>query len=74
MGNKSRYHVLADRYYRGLVSVTVTGKDKQDYPVRFPVDGPETPFAFKVPVQPRDVVLNKGHEMLSLDVLVNRDF
>jgi len=65
---------MDDTYFRGLVAVTVTGKDKQRYPVRFPVDGPETPFAFKVPVEPREVVLNQEHEMLSMEVLTNRDF
>jgi hypothetical protein len=74
VGNKSKYHVMPDTYYRGVVQITVTGKDKQEYPVRFVVEGPETPFAFKVPVAPRQIVLNKDNEMLSLDVLENRGF
>lgn len=74
VGSKSNYNVVDGEYFRGLTTITVTGKDKNDYPVRVVVEGPETPFAFKVPVQPRDVVLNKGNEMLALDVLVNRGF
>lgn len=75
VGNKSKFHVLDNHEgYRGLVSVTVVGDDKQEYPVRFPVEGAETPFAFKVPVEPFDVVLNKDGEMLAMETLVNRDF
>ena len=75
VGNRSKFHVMPDTYYRGLVSVTVTGKDKQEYPVRFAVQAQaETPFAFKVPSEPREVVLNKNGEMLAHDTLVNRDF
>ena len=74
VGNKSNFRVVDDTYYRGVVQITVTGKDKQDYPVRFAVQGAETPFAFKVPAEPREVVLNKDNTILAYDVLVNRDF
>jgi hypothetical protein len=74
IGNRTRYHVMDGKYYRGVVQVTVTGKDKKEYPVRFAIEGPETPFAFKVPVAPRDVVLNEHHELLSHETLVGRDF
>jgi aminopeptidase N len=74
VGSKTKFHAMDDTYYRGMVQITVTGKDKKEYPVRFPVEGPETPFAFKVPVAPREVVLNKHNKTLAHDVLVGRDF
>ena len=66
--------VLEDTFYRGIITVTVTGTDKQDYPVRILVENETTPFAFKVPVKPRDIVLNKNGEMLAADIFVNEDF
>ena len=36
------------------------------------VEGQETPFAFKLAVEPREVTLNKYGEMLAHDVLENR--
>jgi aminopeptidase N len=66
--------VLEDTYYRGIITITVTGVDKQDYPVRILIEEATTPFAFKVPVEPRDVVLNKNLEMLAQKIFVNEDF
>lgn len=72
VGNKK--DTLPGKTYRGILTVTVIGKDKKEYPVRVLVEKEQTPFAFKVPVQPLDVVLNKYGEVLAHDVLVNRDF
>ena len=66
--------VLEGAFYRGIITVTVTGVDKQDYPVRILVENETTPFQFKVPVKPRDIVLNKSGEMLAHDIFVNEDF
>ena len=52
-------------YYRGIVPVTVLGKDKKEYSASVVVEGPETPFAFKVPVRPLEVTLNKHGEILA---------
>ena len=60
---------LEDVYYEGLVSITVLGRDKQEYPARIVVQGPETPFQFKVPIKPVTVTLNKYGEMLAHDVV-----
>jgi hypothetical protein len=60
--------------YRGMITITVTGKDKKEYPVRVLIENEVTPFAFKVPVKPREIVLNKSGEMLAHDVLINEDF
>jgi len=74
VGSRSNYDVLEDTYFRALAHVTVTGTDGAEYPVRFAVQGPETPFAFKLPVEPREVVFNKYNEILAHDTLVNRGF
>ncbi|MCP3977889.1 MAG: M1 family metallopeptidase [bacterium] len=63
--------LLEGVYYRGVVPVTVLGKDKQEYSARVVVEGPETPFAFKVPVKPLDVTVNKYGETLSRPIPVN---
>jgi hypothetical protein len=66
--------VIPGKTYRGMITVTVLGKDKQEYPARIIVEGEKTPFAFKVPVKPVEVTLNKNGEMLAHDVLVGRTF
>lgn len=67
--------VLPGKLFRGVASITVTGKDKKEYgPVRIPINNSEESFRFKVPVEPLEVTLNKGLDMLSEDVLVNRSW
>jgi hypothetical protein len=66
--------VIEGKFYRGIITVTVIGVDKQEYPARVRLEGEVTPFAFKVPVKPRDVVLNKNGEMLAHDITVNQAF
>jgi hypothetical protein len=61
-------------YFRGVVPITVLGVDRQEYPVRLIVEGEETPFAFKLPVKPLEVDLNKYGEILAHDVLENRSW
>jgi hypothetical protein len=59
-------------YFRGVVPITVLGKDGQEYSIRVLVEGRETPFTFKLAVEPREVTLNKYGEMLAHDVLEDR--
>jgi hypothetical protein len=66
--------VLPGKTFRGVVTINVTGKDKKEYPVRILVENETTPFAFKLPVEPREIALNENGGMLAHDVLVNRDF
>ena len=42
--------------------------DKQEYTARLVVEGPRTPFGFKVPVKPLYVTLNQNGEILAHDV------
>lgn len=63
---------LDDVYYRGVVPITITGRDKREYQVKLVVEGPETTHAFKLPVEPRAIALNKYGEILAHDVLENR--
>jgi len=65
---------LDDVFYRGIVPITVTGKDKQEYPARLLVENAETPFAFKVPVEPLEVSLNKYGEVLAHPTLDNQSW
>lgn len=67
-------HELRGESYRGIISITVDGADKQEYPVQVLLDGPDTPFQFKVPVEPIELTLNKNLEMLAHDVLENRSW
>jgi aminopeptidase N len=66
--------VLPGETFRGVVTINVTGKDKKEYPVKILVEEETTPFAFKLPVEPREIALNENGGMLAHDVLVNRDF
>jgi hypothetical protein len=66
--------VLPGKTFRGVVTITVTGRDKKEYPVKILVEKETTPFVFKVPVEPREIALNENGGMLAHDVLVNRDF
>jgi hypothetical protein len=67
-----RKHELDGVYYRGVIPITVVGKDGQEYPARLLVEGPETKFAFKVPVKPDEITFNKYGEILAHPVLENR--
>ena len=62
-------------YYRSVGHITVTDRKGTEYPpVRFIVEGAETPFQFKVPQEPEEVAFNKYGAILAYDVLVNKDF
>jgi aminopeptidase N len=66
---------VPDVFYRHVGHITVTDRKGTEYPpVRFIVEGEETPFQFKVPKEPYEVAFNKYGEILAHDVLVNRDF
>jgi len=68
-------HPVPDVYYRNVGHITVTDRDGTEYPpIRFIVEGAETPFQFKIPKEPLEVVFNKHGEVLAHDVLTNRDF
>jgi hypothetical protein len=60
--------------FRGRTSVTVIDKNGEEYNVPVVIDAEVTPFAFKVPKEPLDILLNKNGGMLAHDVLVNRGF
>jgi len=60
--------------FRGRTSITVVDKQGAEYNVPVVINAEVTPFAFKVPEEPLDVVLNKNGGMLAHDVLVNRGF
>ncbi len=60
---------LEGAHYRAVVTVTAVGrKSGKEFTVRVLVEGPETPFRFKVPEEPLEVVLNRYHEVLAHDV------
>jgi len=67
LGTRSKSDVLDGAYYRGRTTITVIGRDKKEYPYRLILNGLETPFVFKIPAEPRDVLLNKNGEILALD-------
>jgi len=66
--------VMDGVFYRGIVPITVVGGKDREYPVRIKVEGAETPFQFKVPEEPVDVVFNRNGEILARDVLVNQSW
>ena len=67
IGNGKDGAVLKDRLYRGIVYVTAKVKG-DNIKQRVIINAVETPFQFKVPKKPFDVVLNDDGEMLALDV------
>jgi hypothetical protein len=67
-------HELEDVYYRGIIPVTVLGRDSKEYPARVLVEGQETPFAFKIPVEPLEIAFNKYGEILAHPTLDNQDW
>jgi aminopeptidase N len=67
-------HVLDDVYYRGIVPVTVVGKDRQEYRKGLLVEGADTKFALKVPVEPMEITFNAEGEILAHPTLDNLDF
>jgi aminopeptidase N len=67
-------HVLDGVYYRGIVPVVVIGQDGQEYRKGLLVEGAETDFQFKVPVEPDVITFNANGEILAQSVLDNLDF
>ena len=49
-GSSRNYNVLEGQYYRGVVDLTVTAGG-EEYEARRIVEGPQTPFKLKVPVE-----------------------
>ncbi len=68
IGNKTKYHVVDDKFYRGVVPITVTAKKGQEYKKMLVIEGPETTFQLSVPEKPLEVALNANGEILSLPV------
>lgn len=67
---------LPGTYYRALGYLTFVGHDGKEFRTPKPllVEGPETPFRLKIPVEPAEVYFNKDGEILAHDVLVNRSW
>jgi hypothetical protein len=61
-------------YFTGIVPITVVASKGKEFPAKIRVQGAETPFQFKVPEEPVEVVFNKYGEILAHDVLVNRSW
>jgi hypothetical protein len=72
VGVGSHEKIIDGAAYLAIVPITVTGKDGQEYTQPVYVREANAPFAFKVPVEPREVELNKYGETLARDTLVNR--
>jgi hypothetical protein len=71
VGSKRNYEVLGRQYYRGVADVTVkTGRN--EYNQRLLIEGETTPLMLKVPEKPLEIILNKEHDILAHDILVNR--
>jgi aminopeptidase N len=62
---------VVDGAFLAKVPITVIGKDGQEYTNPLYLREAETPFGFKVPVEPRTVELNKYFDTLAHDVLTN---
>ena len=52
----------------------IVGAKGKEYPAKIRVQGPETPFQFKLPEEPLEVVFNKNGDILARDVLVNKSW
>jgi hypothetical protein len=65
---------LEGQVFRGRTTITVVDKKGVEYNVPVVIDAEVTPFAFKVPKEPLDVVLNKNGGMLAHDVKINQPF
>lgn len=63
--------VAEGKTYRGIITITAIGKSKKEYPIRVRIEDEETPFGFKVPEKPVNVVLNMNNEMLAHDIRIN---
>ncbi len=63
-------------YYKGLGRLTFIFHNGKEftYPKPIKIEGPETPFALKIPEEPAEVAFNKYGELLAHDVLVNRSW
>jgi hypothetical protein len=61
--------VLEGQTFRGIVNITVEAKGGP-FKKKLIVQEAQTPFAFKVPAKPTQIVLNKDGEMLAHDVVV----
>jgi aminopeptidase N len=67
-------YVLDDVYYRGIIPVVVEGRDGQEYRKGLLVEGAQTDFAFKVPVEPMEITFNDDGEILAESVIYNLEF
>ena len=64
--------LLPDTYFTAIVPITVKGKTGKEFAARIKVQGPTTPFKFKVEDEPSEVTLNKYGECLAYDVIVKK--
>ena len=62
---------MPDTVFRGRTKITVVDKKGVEYNVPVVIDAEVTPFAFKVPEEPFEVVMNKDKDMLARAVHVN---
>lgn len=65
---------LPGEVFRGRTTITVIDKKGNEYNVPVVIDAEVTPFAFKVPREPLEIVMNKNGDMLAHDVKVNQPF
>ncbi|MCP3981652.1 MAG: M1 family metallopeptidase [bacterium] len=75
VGDKRSYHVMEDKFYRGVVPITIKTKSGKEYKVPVVIEGAKTPFRLPpISEKPIEVALNKYGDILSHDVLDNQDF
>jgi hypothetical protein len=63
--------VMPGEVFRGRTRITVIDKNGAEYNVPVVIDAEVTPFAFKVPQEPFEVVMNKNGDMLTNQIHVN---
>lgn len=59
---------LEGQYFEAMVPITVSCRNGKEYQKKLVVSGASTPFRFKVPDEPKTVVLNKYGDVLALDI------
>ncbi|HET9480324.1 MAG TPA: M1 family aminopeptidase, partial [Candidatus Polarisedimenticolia bacterium] len=62
--------VLDGVLFKGITAVTIIGRSGKEYKRRVVFEGPTVSFKSPLPEKPKEIVLNKYHEMLAYDVLV----
>lgn len=67
-------HILEGVYFGGRVQITIDVGEGKEATYPLVVQGPETPFRFKLPVEPKSVVFNKNGEILAVSVSEGKSF